>query len=72
MNPLGQQLSILIRSILGCLGTSSLQGDSVSLVLQSLRGNQSLDLGSLGIGLCTFLLGDNFTANDKFAVEKLC
>jgi len=63
----GQQLSILVRSVLGRLGASSLQCDAVSLVLHALRSNESLDLGGFGIGLCTFFLGGDFTADDELA-----
>jgi len=67
MHTLGQQLSILVRGILGCLGMSSLEGNAMSLVLQSLRGDQSLDLGGFGVWLSAFLLGDDFTSDDEFA-----
>ena len=40
----------------------------MSLVLQALRGDESLDLGGLGVGLRAFLLGDNFTSNNEFAI----
>ena len=68
MHTLGQQLSIVVRCVLGGLGVSSLQGDAVSLVLHALRGDKSLDLGSFGIGLRAFLLGDDFAADDELAV----
>jgi len=56
MDSLGKDLGILVGSILGGLGTSSLDCDSVSLVLHSLRCDKSLDLGSLCVGLSTLLL----------------
>lgn len=71
MDALGQQLSILVRSVFGCLGASSLEGDAVSLVLHTLRSDESLDLGGLGVGFGTFLLGDDFTTDDEFAVRRI-
>jgi hypothetical protein len=60
-------LSVLVRSILGCLSPSSLECDAVSLVLHALRGNESLDLWCLRVWLGAFLLGDDFSSNDEFA-----
>jgi hypothetical protein len=68
MHTLGQQLRVLVRSILGGFRASSLECNSVSLVLQALRGDKSLDLRGLGVGLCAFLLGDDLTSDNKFAV----
>jgi len=56
MNSLGEELGVLVGRILGLLSTSSLDCDSVSLVLHSLRCDKSLDLGSLCVGLSTLLL----------------
>lgn len=67
---LGQQLGVLVCGVLGGFGTSSLECDSVSLVLQALRGDQSLDLRGLGVGFRTFLLGDNLTSDNEFAVRQ--
>lgn len=67
VHTLGQQLSILVSSILGSLRASSLECDSVSLVLHSLRSDESLDLGGLGVWLGALLLGDDFTADDELA-----
>jgi len=67
VNTLGQQLSILVCSILGRLGVSSLQCNAVSLVLHSLGSNESLDLGGLGVWLGALLLGHDFTSDDEFA-----
>jgi hypothetical protein len=52
-------------SVLGRLSPSPLESDPVALVLQTLGGNQPLDLGSLGVGLLA-LLGD-LTADDELA-----
>lgn len=39
----------------------------MTLVLEALRGDQTLDPGSLGVRLGTLLLGGNLTANDELA-----
>lgn len=71
MDTLGQQLGVLVGGILGGFCTSSLQRNAVSLVLHSLRGDESLDLGGLGVWFGTLLLGDNFTTDDEFAVRNV-
>jgi len=67
VDTLGQQLSVLVRSILGSLSPSSLKCDAVSLVLHALRGDESLDLWCLCVWLGALLLGDDFSSNDEFA-----
>jgi len=67
VHTLGQKLSVLAGGVTGGLGVSSLQCDAVSLVLHALRGDESLDLGGLGVWFGAFLLGDDLTTNDKFA-----
>jgi len=67
MNSLGKKLSVLVGSILGCLGTSSLDCNSVSLVLDSLGSDKSLDLGSLCVGLSTLLLRLDLSSNNEFS-----
>jgi len=67
MHTLGQQLRVLVRSILGGLGASSLQCDAVSLVLHALRGDESLDLGGLSVGFCAFFLRGDFAADYELA-----
>jgi len=67
VHTLGQQLSVLVRSILGCLSPSSLECNAVSLVLHALRGDESLDLWCLCVWLGALLLGDDFSSNDEFA-----
>jgi hypothetical protein len=54
-------------SILGSFRAAALECDAVALVLETLRSNQTLDLGSLGVGLGTLLLGLNLTADDELA-----
>lgn len=39
----------------------------MALVLETLRGDKSLDLGSFGVGLLTLALGLDLTADDVFA-----
>jgi len=39
----------------------------VALVLETLRSNQALDLGSLGVGLLALALGLNLAADDELA-----
>jgi hypothetical protein len=54
-------------SILGRLRAAALKCDPVTLVLETLRSNQTLDLGGLGVGLRTLLLGGNLTTDDELA-----
>jgi hypothetical protein len=53
--------------VLGGLGVAALEGHAVSLVLETLGSNQTLDARSLGVGLGTLLLGLDLTANDELA-----
>ena len=39
----------------------------MALVLETLGSDQTLDLGSLGVGLCALLLGGNLAADDELA-----
>ena len=55
--------------VLGGLGTAALEGDAVTLVLETLRSNETLDPGSLGVWLGTLLLGLDLTTDDELAVE---
>lgn len=50
--------------ILDLLSLSALERDPVALVLQTLGSDQTLDLGSLGVGLLSLTLGLNFTSDD--------
>lgn len=70
VHTLGQQLRVLVCGILGGFSASALECDSVSLVLQALRSDESLNLGGLGVWLGAFLLGDHFTSNDELAIER--
>ncbi|GAH17032.1 unnamed protein product, partial [marine sediment metagenome] len=52
-------------SILGGLCAAALECDAVALVLEALGGDQTLDLGGLGVGLCALLLGLDLAADDE-------
>lgn len=54
-------------SILLSLSTTALEGDSMSLVLETLGSDEALDAGSLGVGLLSLTLGLNLTADDELA-----
>lgn len=67
VNTLGKDGSVLGSSILGLLSISALQRNTMTLVLQTLRSNQSLNLWCLGVWLLTLALWLNFTTDDKLA-----
>jgi hypothetical protein len=58
---------VTYSSILGCFSPSSLECGPVALVLKTLRSNQSLDLGGLGVGLLSLTFGLDFAADDELA-----
>jgi len=66
-NTLGQNLRVLVGSVLGLLGLAALERDSVALVLETLRSDETLDTRSLGVWLGTLLLGLDLTTNDELA-----
>lgn len=53
--------------ILDLLGLAALECDAVTLVLQTLGSDQTLDLGSLGVRLGALLLGLDLSSNDVLA-----
>ena len=53
--PLGKNLSIFSSGLTVLLGTTTLQGNAVTLALQHDGGHQSLDLGCLEFGLLLLL-----------------
>lgn len=53
--------------VLDLLGLAALECDPVALVLQTLGGDQTLDLGSLGVGLRALLLGLDLATDDVLA-----
>jgi hypothetical protein len=57
-------------SILGPLSVTALQRDAVAFVLQTLGGNQTLDLGSLRVWLLALTLWLNLTTDNKLADLK--
>jgi len=67
MDALGEKGSVFVGSILGGLSSSSLEGDSVALVLKTLRSNESLNPGSLGVWLLPLALGLDFATNNELA-----
>jgi hypothetical protein len=67
MHPLRQELRVLIRRILGRLRATTLQRDTVAFVLETLRSDETLDLGSFSVGFGAFLLGGDFASNNEFA-----
>jgi len=67
VDTLGEGSSIFIGSILGLLGVAALQCDAVTLVLETLRSNKTLDLGSLGIWLLALALRLNLTTDNELA-----
>ena len=71
MHTLSQQLRVLVRSILGGLRPSSLECKSVSLVLDALGCDESLDLGGFGVWFGAFFLGGDFSTDDKLALTQL-
>jgi len=53
-------------SILSLLSITTLECDAVTLVLKTLRSDQSLNLGSLGVRFLSLTLWLNLTTNDEF------
>jgi hypothetical protein len=53
--------------ILGSFRVAALECDPVALVLETLRSNQTLDTGSLGVWLLALALRLDLTANDELA-----
>ena len=53
--------------VLDLLGLAALESGTVALVLETLGGDQSLDLGGLGVRLLALTLGLNLAANDVLA-----
>lgn len=69
VDTLSDQLGVLVGSILGRLRTSPLEGKTVSLVLDALGSDKSLDLRGLGVGLRSLLLGGHLTTDDELAAQ---
>lgn len=55
------------RCILGRFRLPTLESHAVTLVLETLRGDEALDAGGFGVRLLLFVLGLDFTADDESA-----
>jgi len=64
---LGEDGGVLVSSILGSLSVAALECDTMTFVLKTLRGNQSLDLRCLGVWLLSFTLWLNLTTDNELA-----
>ena len=53
--------------VLDLLGLAPLEGSAVALVLETLRSDQTLDLGGLGVGLLALTLGLNLATDNVLA-----
>lgn len=62
-----EQLGVLVSSLLLSLRTTPLERKPVTLVLKALRGNKTLDLGGLGVGLLALTLRLDFATDDELA-----
>ena len=60
-----------LRLLLGRFRTAALEGDAVTLALETLGSDQTLDLGGLGVFLLSLTLGGNGTADDEFPVLSI-
>jgi hypothetical protein len=67
LDALGKQLLVFSLGFTRSFRSSALKSLSVSLTLKSKRGDETLDLGSLGVSLLTLSLGLNLTTNDILA-----
>jgi hypothetical protein len=64
---LGENLGVLVSLVLHLLGLAPLEGSAVALVLQTLRSDQPLDLGGLGVRLLALTLGLDLSSDDVLA-----
>ena len=55
------------RSILGSFRTTTLESHEMALVLETLRSDETLDTGGLGVGFLAFGLGLDFATDDELA-----
>lgn len=53
--------------VLDLVGLAALESDAVALVLKTLGGDESLDLGGLGVRLLALALGLDLAADDVLA-----
>jgi hypothetical protein len=66
-NALGKEGRVFVGLVLDLLGLAPLEGGTVAAVLEALGGDETLDLGGLGVGLLALALGLDLTANDVLA-----
>jgi hypothetical protein len=67
LDTLGEKLLVVSLSFLGSLSASALKSLLSSLALKSDGSDETLDLGSLGVGLLLGVLGLDLTTNDELA-----
>jgi len=67
VDTLGENCGIFVSSILSSLRVAALECDTMTLVLETLRSNQTLNLWCLGIWLLTLTLWLDFTTDNKLA-----
>ena len=67
LDALGDHGLVLSLGLLGVLSTTLLEGKNVTLTLENNGGNQTLDLGGLGVRLLLSVLGLNLATDNKLA-----
>jgi len=67
VDTLGEDGGVLVSSILGSLRVATLECDTMTLVLETLRSDQTLDLWCLGVWLLSLTLWLDFTTDNKLA-----
>jgi hypothetical protein len=60
-------IGVTYGSISGLLGVAALESQAVTLVLEALGGDETLDLGGLGVWLLALALWLDFTTDDELA-----
>lgn len=63
---LGEDSSVFVGSFLGTLRVTTLECESMTLVLETLWGDQTLDLWCLGVDLLALTLWLNLTTDNEF------
>jgi len=64
---LGESLSVFISGIFGSLSITTLERDAMTLMLQTLRSDQALNLRRLGIRLLALAFRLDLTTDNKLA-----
>lgn len=67
LDAFGEESLVFSLCFLGVLSTTLLEGQAVTLALENNRGDKTLNLGSLGVGLLFSILGLYLTTDDKLA-----